>query len=51
MWTIIIILFVLWLLGAFGGRVITNVPRFGNWIHILVVVALILLILKLLNVI
>jgi len=51
MWTIIIILVVLWLFGAFGTRYIPNAPRFGSWIHILVVVAVILLILKLLNVI
>jgi len=51
MWTIIIIILVLWLLGAFGGRVISGFPRFGNWIHILVVIGVILLILKLANVI
>jgi len=49
MWTIIIIIFVLWLLGAFGGRVISGMPSFGGWIHVLVVIAVILLILKLLN--
>lgn len=49
MWTVIIILFVLWLLGAFGGRVSPNFPKTGNWVHILVVIAIILLILKLLN--
>lgn len=51
MWTIIIILFVLWLLGAFGTRYIPNAPRVGNWIHILVVFAAVLLILKLVNLI
>ena len=51
MWTVIIILFVLWLLGAFGSRVIPSAPRLGNWVHVLVVVAVILLILKLINVI
>lgn len=51
MWTIIIILFVLWLLGAFGSRYIPNAPRLGSWVHILVVVAVVLLILKLANVI
>ncbi len=51
MWTIIIILFVLWLLGAFGTRYIPNAPRLGSWVHILVVVAVVLLILKLVNVI
>ncbi len=51
MWTVIIILVVLWLLGAFGSRVIPSVPRFGSWVHILAIVAVILLILKLVHVI
>ena len=51
MWTIIIILFVLWLLGAFGGRVIPSFPKTGNWVHALIVIAIILVILKLLGVI
>jgi len=47
LWTIIVILFVLWLLGFFGRT------RFhtGNWIHILIVVAVILVILNLLHII
>jgi hypothetical protein len=51
MWTIILIIFVLWLLGAFGGRVFSGFPKSGNWIHVLVVIAVILLILKLLGMI
>lgn len=51
MWTIIIILFVLWLLGAFGGRVFTGFPKTGSWIHTLIVIVIILAILKLLGVI
>lgn len=51
MWTVIIVIFVLWLLGAFGGNVVPNFPKTGNWVHSLVVIAIILLILKLLNVI
>lgn len=51
MWTIIIILFVLWLLGAFGGRVIPSFPKTGGWIHTLIVIAIILVILTLLGVI
>ena len=50
-WTIIVIVFVLWLLGAFGGRVFSGFPKMGGWIHILIVIAVILLILKLLGVI
>jgi uncharacterized membrane protein len=51
MWTVIIIIFILWLLGAFGGRVYSGFPKTGNWVHILIVVAVILIILKLLSVI
>lgn len=49
MWTIIIILLILWLLGAFGGRVYSGFPRTGNWVHVLVVIVVILVILKLLG--
>ena len=51
MWTIIVILLVLWLLGAFGGRVFSGFPKTGNWIHTLIVIAVILIILKLLGII
>ena len=50
-WAIIIILVVLWLLGFFGRNVSSSFPKTGNWIHILIVIALILLILHLLGVI
>lgn len=51
MWTIIVILLVLWLLGAFGGRVFSGFPKTGSWVHTLVVIAVILIILKLLGII
>jgi len=51
MTTVIIILFVLWLLGFFGGRVIPNFPKTGSWIHTLIVIAIILLVLDLLKII
>lgn len=51
MWTIIIILVVLWLLGFFGGRISPSFPKIGNWVHILIVIAVILVILTLLGVI
>jgi uncharacterized membrane protein len=51
LWTVIVVIFVLWLLGAFGGRIFSGFPKTGNWIHILIVVAVILLVLKLLRVI
>ena len=51
LWAIIVILVVLWLLGFFGRNVSSSFPRTGNWIHILIVIAVILLILNLLGVI
>ena len=50
LWTIIIILFVLWLLGFFGNRVFTGFPRTGGWIHTLIVIVVILIILNLLGI-
>ena len=51
MWTIIIILFILWLLGFFGSRVIPSLPKSGSWIHTLLVIVVILVILNLLGII
>jgi uncharacterized membrane protein len=51
LWTIVVILVILWLLGAFGGRLSPNFPKTGSWIHVLVVIAVILIILKLLGMI
>jgi hypothetical protein len=45
--TLIIVLIVLWLLGFFGSRRGLRVPRTGNVIHILLVIALILIVLRL----
>jgi len=50
LWTIIIILVILWMLGFFGRNVSSSFPKTGNWIHILIVIALILLLLQLLGV-
>jgi Family of unknown function (DUF5670) len=50
-WIIVIVLVILWLLGAFGGRVSSSFPKTGNWIHTLLVIAVILIILSLLHVI
>jgi len=49
-WTIIAILVVLWLLGFFGPRFSSGIPKTGNLVHILIVIAVILLILRLLRV-
>lgn len=48
MWTIIVILLVLWLLGFLGGNISPRFPRTGNWIHILIVIVVILVIVQLL---
>ena len=45
--TLIVILIVLWLLGFFGARRGLRIPRTGNLIHILLVIALILIIVRL----
>ena len=50
LWTIIVILIVLWLLGFFGPRLSSGFPKIGNVVHVLIVIAVILLILKLLGV-
>ena len=51
LWAIILILVVLWLLGFFGKNINSSFPKTGNWIHVLLVIALILLILNLLKII
>jgi hypothetical protein len=51
LWTIIIILVILWLLGFLGGNISPRFPRTGGWIHTLIVIAVILVILNLLGVI
>lgn len=51
LWTIIIILAVLWLLGLFGGRISPKFPKTGNWVHILIVIAIILIVLNLLGIV
>ena len=50
LWTIIVILIILWLLGFFGRRINTRMPQTGGWIHTLIVIAVILIILHLLGV-
>jgi predicted membrane protein len=50
LWIIIVVLVVLWLLGFFGPRYSSSIPKTGNLVHTLIVIAVILLILKLLGV-
>lgn len=49
LWTIIVILLILWLLGFFGRNISPSFPKTGNWIHILIFVVVILVILNLLG--
>ena len=49
-WTIIVILFVLWLLGFLGPRLSSSFPKTGNLVHVLIVIAVILVVLHLLGV-
>jgi len=51
LWTIVVILVILWLLGFFGGSISPKIPSAGNWVHILIVIAVILVVLNLLNVV
>lgn len=50
MWTIIIILLVLWALGFFGPRFSSGFPKTGNVVHVLIVIAVILIFLRLLGI-
>ena len=51
LWTIIVILLVLWLLGAFGRNISPSFPQTGSWIHTLLVIAVILVVLQLLGIV
>ncbi len=48
---IIVILIILWLLGYFGPNFIPSLPRTGNVLHTLLVIALILIILSVLGIV
>jgi hypothetical protein len=51
LWTIVVILLILWLLGFFGANISPSFPKTGNWIHTLLVIAVILIVLNVLGVI
>jgi len=51
LWTIIVILLILWLLGFFGPSMHASFPRTGNAVHTLLVIVVILVILNLLGII
>jgi len=50
LWTIVVVLIVLWLLGFFGRSISPRIPQTGNLIHTLLVIAVILVVLNLLGV-
>ena len=51
LWTIVVILIILWLLGFLGGNISPSFPKTGNWIHTLIVIAVILIVLNALGII
>ena len=51
LYTIIVILIILWLLGFLGGNISPSFPKTGSWIHTLLVIAVILIVLNLLGII
>jgi len=51
LYTIIVILLILWLLGFLGPNVYSGIPRSGNVVHTLLVIALILIVLRLLGIV
>jgi len=51
LWAIVVILVILWLLGFFGRNISPSFPKTGNWIHVLIVIAVILILLNLLGVV
>ncbi len=46
LYTIVVILLILWLIGYFGPNVFARIPRSGNFVHVLLAVVVIILILK-----
>lgn len=51
LWTIVVVLIVLWLLGFFGRNISSSFPQTGGWIHTLLVIAVILIVLRLLGIV
>jgi hypothetical protein len=51
LWTIIVILLILWLLGFFGRNISPRFPKTGSWVHTLLVIAIILFILQMLGIV
>lgn len=51
LYTIVVILLILWLIGFLGPNVYSGIPRSGNVVHTLLVIVIILVVLNLLGVI
>jgi hypothetical protein len=51
LWTIIVLLLILWLLGFFGRNISPSFPQTGSWIHTLLVIAIILFVLQMLGIV
>ena len=51
LYTIIVILLILWLLGFLGPNVFAGIPRSGNVVHVLLVIVVVLVILNLLGIV
>ena len=49
LWTIAVVLLVLWLVGFFGPSRLPSIPRTGNLVHVLLVIAVILIVVSLLQ--
>ena len=49
LWTIAVILIVLWLVGFLGPSRLPSIPRTGSLVHLLLVIAVILIIVNLLQ--
>jgi hypothetical protein len=49
LWTIAVILLVLWLVGYFGPSRLPSIPRTGSLIHLLLVIAVIIIVVNLLQ--
>ncbi len=49
LWTVVVVLLVLWALGFFGRNISPSFPKTGSWIHVLIVIVVILVVLQLLG--
>ena len=50
-WTVIGILVILWLLGFLGPSFSSRIPRTGYFVHVLIVIAIVLVVLRLLRIV